>query len=119
MSNLKYLIVLYVCFQSELCLSNCYPHDHWIISQYEKADNVNQARIFYDQLTSFIMGVEWLPIEINVPDTISSAMNGLGSMWTTLSDYFQNQNEYASTPRKNRTKTIKSKYGSSPRMISI
>lgn len=30
----------------------------------------------------------WFPIEINVPDTIMGAWQGIGSAWTAASDFF-------------------------------
>lgn len=87
-------------------LLNCYPQSDNIVStnRTDVQSNTIQARVFYDQLTSFIMDVDWLPIEINVPDTISSAMNGISSMWTSMNEYYQSWSESSSTPRRNSTK---------------
>lgn len=36
---------------------------------------------------------DWLPIEINVPDTVIGAWHGLQYAWTTASDYFSMANQ--------------------------
>lgn len=87
-------------------LLNCYPQNN-IIAHTNRTNvpsNAIHARVFYDQLTTFIMNVDWLPIEINVPETISGAMNGISSMWTSLNEYYQSWSESNSTPRRNSTK---------------
>lgn len=51
--------------------------EYWIIEQ-----NRIEFSDFIDVL---------FPIEINVPDTVMSAWEGIGSAWTAASDYFSNQ----------------------------
>lgn len=44
-----------------------------------------QPRIFFRQVLD---ATGFFPIEINVPDTISTMMSGLGAMYDTVSSYF-------------------------------
>lgn len=45
---------------------------------------VGEGRIFFDALSSFISNSEWFPLELNVPDTISSVADGVSSLWTAM-----------------------------------
>lgn len=47
--------------------------------------NVEEPRIFFRQILD---ATGFFPIEINVPDTVSSMMSGLSSMYDTVSGYF-------------------------------
>lgn len=48
----------------------------------------NQGRFYFDAVTNWIMDTEWLPIEINVPDTFSSMFSGIQNAWTSTMGYF-------------------------------
>lgn len=49
-----------------------------------------------NQIPGFMPPSWWpmLPIEINVPDTIMSMMQGLGNIWSMMSDYFSSANTF-------------------------
>lgn len=73
-------------------------------------NNTNKPRIFYKQLTDYIEEAAWLPIEINVPDTIGAAIEGMNSMWSSFMKFVENNigPTSGSTPRrkKNRRKMM-------------
>ncbi len=48
----------------------------------------NEARLYFDAVTNWIMETEWLPIEVNVPDTISGMISGIQNAWTSTMGYF-------------------------------
>lgn len=105
--NIHILVFVYLSIlDGNSHLFNCYPHKEFVkfTNRIDTSNSVAEARVFYDQLTTFIMDVDWLPIEINVPDTISSAMNGINSMWTSLNEYYQSWSESGSTPRREPSK---------------
>ena len=47
--------------------------------------NAEEPRIFFRQILD---ATGFFPLEINVPDTVSSMMSGLSSMYDTVSGYF-------------------------------
>ncbi|KAG5681555.1 hypothetical protein PVAND_010975 [Polypedilum vanderplanki] len=58
--------------------------------QSKSIDSENKPRIFFAQLAE---STGFFPIEINVPDTISSMMSGLSSMYEAASSFFGSGNE--------------------------
>lgn len=52
------------------------------------SDTSNQGRLYFDAVTNWIMDTEWLPIEVNVPDTISGMISGVQNAWTSTMGYF-------------------------------
>ena len=52
------------------------------------ANNPNQERLYFDVVGSWIMDTDWLPIEVNVPDTISSVISGMQSAWSSTMGFF-------------------------------
>lgn len=48
----------------------------------------DQGRLYFDAVTNWIMESEWLPIEVNVPDTISGMISGVQNAWTSTMGYF-------------------------------
>lgn len=107
--NIYIWLLVYICVAHRNYLINCHPYNDLNRNDKIQPNTNNEARILYDQLEGFIMDSEWLPIEINVPDTISSAMNGISNMWTTMMDYYQNWNESQTTPRKRKKNATKTK----------
>lgn len=51
-------------------------------------NNSNEGRVYFDAVTNWIMETDWLPIEVNVPDTIMGMINGLQNAWTSTMGYF-------------------------------
>lgn len=49
---------------------------------YLRPIETNQGRIFWDSIGNFISTSEWFPLEMNVPDTISTIGQGLNNMWS-------------------------------------
>lgn len=97
-------LLVYICVAQEKYLINCKD-----LSGNDRLpqNTNNEARIFYAQLEGYIMDSDWLPIEINVPDTISGAVSGANNMWTTMMEYYQNWNEGQTTPRKRKKNAMK------------
>lgn len=64
-----------------------------INNKQSNANNVRQARIFFDQLAQVpgLMPPMFMPIEINVPDSIMGMMNGLMVMWDAMQEYFSSE----------------------------
>lgn len=52
-----------------------------------------RPRIFWNALGNFISSIEWLPIEINVPETLSSMVQGVSSMWQSVSSFFSSSSQ--------------------------
>lgn len=48
----------------------------------------NQGRLYFDAVSNWIMETEWLPIELNVPDTISGMISGIQNAWTSTMGFF-------------------------------
>jgi hypothetical protein len=72
-------VLVFAIFSNLLLLSASSP------AQAKSIGRVNEPRIFFGQLAD---ATGFFPIEINVPDTISSMMSGLGSMYESVSGYF-------------------------------
>ena len=53
-----------------------------------ESDSDEKGRIFWDAVSDAIEASNWLPIEVNIPDTIMSAVQGVGSVWSNLMGYF-------------------------------
>lgn len=102
-------LVVYICVAQETYLINCHPCNDLSRNDRVSQNTNNEARIFYAQLEGYIMDSDWLPIEINVPDTISGAVSGVNNMWTTMMEYYQNWNEGQTTPRKRKKNVMKMK----------
>lgn len=63
-----------------------------------------EPRIFFRQVLD---ATGFFPIEINVPDTISSMMSGIGAMYDTVSGYFgSGDNEGQSQPEEQTQQVI-------------
>lgn len=43
-----------------------------------------EGRIFFNFIGDFIMGISWLPIEINVPDLLGAMFESLQSAWNFM-----------------------------------
>lgn len=106
------LLVVHLIFASTLCLALVQTKS--ILS--EDGTNKNgEPRIFFRQM---IEASGLFPLEINVPDTLSSMMSGLSSAYDTMSMYFgsgggqgngvQSQSE-ATRDRKKKVKRKKKK----------
>lgn len=109
--NIHILLFILVNLYGERYLINCHPcNDDLVDVNSNDIHNKNEPRIFSDPLADFIMNSDWLPIEINVPDTISSAVTGINGMWTSLNEYYQSWSENSSTPRRRRNSTKIKKY---------
>lgn len=52
------------------------------------SNSSNQGRLYFDAVGNWIMDTEWLPIEVNVPDTISGMFSGIQNAWTSTMGYF-------------------------------
>lgn len=52
------------------------------------ANGSSDGRIYFDAVTNWIMDTEWLPVEVNVPDTISGMIGGMQNAWTATMGYF-------------------------------
>lgn len=72
MNTLIWLLVFKICVIESSVINN-------------KQNIIEQPRIFWNTLGNIISSINWLPFEINIPDTASSVMQGLGSMWETMS----------------------------------
>lgn len=71
-----------------------HPHQHGFYIKTIQPHWVEGNRIDFSQFFSFD---DIFPIEINVPDTIMSAWQGIESTWTAAADYFS-MNEDESIP---------------------
>lgn len=49
--------------------------------------STNQGRLYFDAVSNWIMETEWLPIEVNVPDTIWGMISGIQYTWTSAMGY--------------------------------
>ncbi len=79
--------------------------------------DVERPRIFWNALGSMIESVDWLPLEINVPDSISSVAGGIGNVWNGVTSFFSGggsssppspstQTDYDSVEQENQISTI-------------
>lgn len=80
------LIVLLIIYEARLNAA------HKIITDNQIKIATNEPRLYFQQILD---ATGWFPVEINVPDTISSMMSGISSMYDSVSSYFNSGNEGA------------------------
>lgn len=73
-----------------------------------REENQNEPRIFFKQL---VEASGLFPIEINVPDTIGAMMNGMSSMYETVSSYFGGGGSEGGTEGGEQSQNQVSSYG--------
>lgn len=101
------LIFCFVCYDSN-AFSFVPPNRAKVNA--EQREHVNEPRVFYKQLSNMIEETAWLPIEINVPDTIGIAVEGLSGMWSMFMDFYNSWDRPGiSTPRKKNSTKVRRK----------
>jgi hypothetical protein len=60
-------------------------HARSVESEINSVNSVNEPRIFFRQVLD---ATGFFPIEVNIPDTISAMMSGIGNMYDAMSMYF-------------------------------
>jgi hypothetical protein len=108
----KMQVILFILmFQSIFVVNEC----RLITNKIES--DVERPRIFWNALGSMIESVDWLPLEINVPDSISSVAGGIGNVWNGVTSFFSGggsssppspstQTDYDSVEQENQISTI-------------
>lgn len=62
------------------------PGQHFYLKE-RSPTLVSQGRLLWDTVGNFLSTSEFFPLEVNVPDTISSVVDGVSNAWTTVSSH--------------------------------